>query len=129
MEKTEMETILLVDDNQDVVKVVRLQLERFGYTVISCLSGEEALERFKSTPDAFDLVISDMGMPGMDGFDLINSIKKIRSDIPTLICSGSDESIMGEDRKRCIADGFILKPFTMKEISEMTRALIHNRFH
>ncbi len=120
------ETILFVDDDENILILVRLQLERFGYTVVTCSSGLEALELFKLNPEKFDLMISDMGMPGMDGYRLIHEIRKIRSSIPILFCSGSDEGIMGNDIENKVADGFLSKPFTMHEISWAIRSLLDN---
>jgi len=124
MQNTGTETILFVDDNKDIVMVAKLLLQRFGYTVITHISGVEALKTFKSDPDKFDLVISDIGMPGMDGYNVITEIRRIRNNIPILLCSGSDESDIADAVKRYAADGFLPKPFTMKEISEVTRSLL-----
>lgn len=124
MQNTGTETILFVDDDKDIVALVRLLLERFGYTVITCSSGVEALELFKSSPEKFDLIISDMGMPGMDGYHLIDEVKKIRANIPVLLCSGSDEIVMANGIVNGLADAFLCKPFTMEEISGITRSLL-----
>ncbi|GAB6145048.1 response regulator [Desulfocicer niacini] len=124
MQNTGTETILFVDDDETILILVRLQLERFGYTVITCSSGVEALGLFKLHPEKFDLMISDMGMPEMDGYRLIHEIRKIRASIPILLCSGSDEEILGNDIEDDIADGFLSKPFTMHEISWAVRSLL-----
>lgn len=124
MQNTGTETILFVDDDESIVALVRLQLERFGYAVSTCSSGGEALELFTLNPEKFDLIISDMGMPGMDGYQLIYEIRKIRANIPILLCSGSDENIMANAIENFVADGFLRKPFTMKEISEIIRDLL-----
>ncbi|MFK5951506.1 MAG: response regulator [Desulfobacterium sp.] len=128
MQNTGTETILFVDDNEDIAMVAKLLLQRFGYTVVTYLSGVEALKTFKLTPDKFDLVISDIGMPGMDGYDLIAEIRRIRQNIPILLCSGSDEIDMVNNVKQYVAEGFLLKPFTMQELSRMTRSVLDNPF-
>lgn len=128
MQNTGTETILFVDDNEDIAMVAKLLLQRFGYTVITYLSGVEALKTFKSAPDRFDLVISDIGMPGMDGYDLIAEIRRIRQNIPILLCSGSDEFDIINNVEKSAADGFLLKPFTMQELSRMTRSVLDNPF-
>ncbi len=128
MQNTGTETILFVDDNEDIAMVAKLLLQRFGYTVVTYLSGVEALKTFKLTPDKFDLVISDIGMPGMNGYELIAEIRRIRQNIPILLCSGSDEIDMVNNVKQCVAEGFLLKPFTMQELSRMTRSVLDNPF-
>lgn len=128
MQNTGTETILFVDDNEDITIVAKLLLQRFGYTVVTHLSGVEALKTFKSAPDKFDLVICDIGMPGMDGYKVITEIRRIRQNIPILLCSGSDEFDMVSNVKKSAADGFLLKPFTMQELSGMTRSVLDNPF-
>ena len=128
MQNTGNETILLVDDNEDVAIIAKLQLQRFGYTIVTNFSGAEALETFKSDPDKFDLVISDIGMPGMNGYNVMTEIRKIRKDIPVVLCSGSDESMLMDSKTECTADGFLMKPFTMQEISRLTRCILDQPF-
>lgn len=124
MQNTGTETILFVDDDEDIAMVAKLQIQRFGYTVVTHLSGVEALKAFKSDPDKFDLVISDIDMPGMNGYSVITEIRRVRQNIPILLCSGSDESVMVNGVKEYDADGFLLKPFTMKEISRVIRSAL-----
>ena len=126
MQNTGTETILFVDDNEEIAMVAKLLLQRFGYTVVTYLSGVEALKTFKSAPDRFDLVISDIGMPVMDGYILITEIRRIRQNIPILLCSGSDEFDIINNVEKSAADGFLLKPFTMQELSRMTRSVLDN---
>ncbi|SMC90582.1 CheY chemotaxis protein or a CheY-like REC (receiver) domain [Desulfocicer vacuolatum DSM 3385] len=129
MENTGTETILFVDDNEDIAMVAKLLLQRLGYNVVIQLSGVDALKSFKASPDKFDLVISDIGMPGMDGYNVITEIRRIRRNIPVLLCSGSDEGIVDNSVKRSSADGFLLKPFTMQEISGMARSVLDSTVH
>jgi CheY-like chemotaxis protein len=129
MQNTGTETILFVDDNEEMAMVAKLLLQRFGYTVVTHFSGVEALKTFKSAPDKFDLVISDIGMPGMDGYNVITEIRRVRQNIPILLCSGSDEGVMVNSVKEYAVDGFLLKPFTMQEISGVTRAVLDKPFH
>ena len=129
MQNTGTETILFVDDNKEIVTVAKLLLQRFGYTVVTHLSGVEALKAFKSDPEKFDLVISDIGMPDMDGYKVITEIRRIRKNIPILLCSGSDESDVVTNVKKYAADGFLMKPFTMHEITEQARLLLDNSLH
>jgi len=79
---TGTEHILLVDDEPSIVKMMQVSLKRLGYTVTSRVSSIEALAAFRSSPDKFDLVMTDMAMPNMTGDKLACEIKKIRPDMP-----------------------------------------------
>ncbi|MEJ2039431.1 MAG: PAS domain S-box protein, partial [Desulfosarcinaceae bacterium] len=82
------ETILLVDDEQMVLEVGRDLLEHLGYEVICADSGQKALDIFRRDPGAVDLVLLDMVMPEMGGKEIFQAMRKIRFDIPVLLCSG-----------------------------------------
>jgi two-component system response regulator CpxR len=68
-------TILCVDDNEQALSIRKVMLETRGYRVVTCISGEEALERFKR--GGVDLVLTDLIMPGLDGSKLIDAVKNI----------------------------------------------------
>jgi PleD family two-component response regulator len=72
------ERILLVDDDPSIVNMIRQMLERLGYAVTRMTDSTAALERFKSTPDDFDLVITDMAMPKMSGDQLAAELMKVK---------------------------------------------------
>jgi CheY-like chemotaxis protein len=78
-------TILCVDDNDQSLSSRKIMLETRGYRVASFSRAEEALERFKQ--GGIDLVLTDMGMPGMDGAQLIAAVKSLAPDIPAILIS------------------------------------------
>ncbi|MFM8365392.1 MAG: response regulator, partial [Verrucomicrobiota bacterium] len=82
------ETILLVDDEATVLKVMQRSLEKSGYHVLSAVDGEAGLEMFLKHRKQIDLVITDMAMPGMDGMQLIEEIRKTGAKLPILCTSG-----------------------------------------
>ena len=82
------ERILLVDDDESVLRLTRRMLERHGYRVTSFDGSLEALEAFELQPDDFDLVVADQTMPGLTGADLAQRLVAIRRDIPVVLCSG-----------------------------------------
>jgi len=79
---------LLVDDERTVLLVVARVLESLGYEVVSASSAQEALDAFRADPAAFDLMITDQAMPGMQGTELVSIMKRERSDIPVILMSG-----------------------------------------
>jgi CheY-like chemotaxis protein len=111
------ETILLVDDEPDIVSMEMQLLEWLGYHVIPFTSSVEALERFKTAPELFDLVITDMAMPGMSGDKLAGKLLKVRPDIPMIICTGFSQ-IMDQEKAISLGfKGFLYKPIVMKDLA------------
>jgi CheY-like chemotaxis protein len=119
------ETILLVDDDKSVSVMLKKFLgEILGYKAVLAESGIEALEIFQKNPK-IDLIILDMTMPGMSGDEVFKRIRKVNSDIPTLILSGyhvSSEKI--DEILRQPKTGFIAKPFLLQPLAEKIRELL-----
>ncbi len=82
------ETILLVDDEATVLKVMQRSLEKSGYRVLPARDGEAGLDAFLANKNRIRLVITDMAMPGMDGLQLVEEIRKTAPDLPVLCTSG-----------------------------------------
>ena len=94
------ESILLVDDEPSITKVGKRMLEGAGYDVIIANKPCDALDLFKEKPEKFDLVMTDMTMPGMNGHKRTERIRKIRPDIPVVLCSGyQNKHVMGAEMK------------------------------
>ncbi len=105
------ESILLVDDEESLVGMNREILEGIGYRATETTSSIKALEMFRAQPDRFDLVISDMTMPGMTGKELAIEILKIRPDIPIIFCTGFSDLITEESAKSIGIREFLMKRF------------------
>ncbi len=118
-------TILFVDDEKLIIKVAKNILEKTGYTVFVYDDPVKALSEFEKAPDKFDIVVSDLTMPHMTGDRLISKIKKMRSDIPAVLCSG----YMGKTLKSKIdtknIDAFIDKPFRSDKFISIIQREIH----
>jgi CheY-like chemotaxis protein len=82
--------ILVVDDEKSILNMVSQMLERLGYEVTPCDDGNKAFQRFQGDPHAFDLIFTDMAMPGMSGEMLVNRVKQLRPEIPVILdsCDG-----------------------------------------
>lgn len=109
-------SILLVDDEEMLTKVNGSILESMGYSVITCNSGADALRIFAGQPDAVDLVITDMTMPGMTGLGLASEIKKIRPAIPVILCTGFNEQLTKQKAEEVGIFEIVMKPFTSIEL-------------
>lgn len=108
--------ILFADDSPTIRKFVTFALQARGFNVISVSDGMEALERLPM--HSVDLIITDLNMPNIDGFELINTVRANDdySDIPIIILSslGSNEEI--EKGLKCGANSYLIKPFQPKRI-------------
>jgi CheY-like chemotaxis protein len=115
------EHILFIDDEENLIDLGKSMLKKLGYRVETRTRPDEALETFEAAPHKFDLVISDMTMPGMTGDSLAAELMKIRSDIPVIICTGYSEKIDERRAKDLGIKGLIMKPFTIRSLSKTVR--------
>jgi CheY-like chemotaxis protein len=118
------EKILFIDDEPSIVKMTRQMLERFGYKVETKMSSIEALELFRSKPDQFDLIITDMTMPSMTGDKLVKEILNIRPDIPTIICTGFSDKIDAEKATEIGAAEYVEKPVDKRNLAFKVRSVL-----
>ena len=118
------ETVLLIDDEEMIIDVARGLLGELGYTVMEARSGPEALEVYRQNSGRIDMVIMDMIMPGLGGGETFNRLKRINPNVKVLLCSGY--SINGQASKIMErgCDGFIQKPFTLKQLSVKIREVL-----
>jgi len=118
------ETILLVDDEDMIVDVSRKLLEKLGYTVLTAVSGREAIEMYQKHLKKIALVIVDMIMPGLDGGETYDELKKIDPDIKVLLASGYSIDGQAQDILYRGCNGFIQKPFNIKRLSHKVRTVL-----
>ena len=121
---TGTERILFIDDEQLLVNMGRQMLESLGYKVVTRTSSFEALELFKKQRDKFDLVITDMTMPGMTGEELAKDVLKVRPDIPVLLCTGFSATMTEEKAKAIGIRAFIMKPFLRRDMAKIIRKVL-----
>ena len=119
-----VERILLVDDEPSIVKMQKQNLEHLGYTVVPRTSSMEALETFRTAPDSFDLIITDMTMPNMNGDRLALAVKDIRPDIPVILCTGFSEKINAASAADFPIDGFLMKPVEKEKMANTLRRVL-----
>lgn len=108
-------TVLLVDDEQPILKSLGNYLERNAFYVKPTISGEDALAEFRST-STYDLVITDMVMSGISGLDVLREIKKDNCETGVFILTGHGNMGLAIEALRSGADDFILKPCDAEEL-------------
>jgi PAS domain S-box-containing protein len=115
--------ILVVDDETPVVKLLEQRLQRLGYTVTARTDSEQALQAFRDSPEAFDLILTDLAMPEMDGSSLAAAAKDIRADIPVLMCSGYTKHV--EDlQSNGNVDAVLMKPTDSAELAQTIKSVL-----
>jgi len=107
--------ILIVEDNQLILKVIETKLKKEGYEVINCENGKEAIERISdSLPD---LVITDIMLPYNSGLEIVNFVKaKLQKNIPVIVLSGLGQEKTIEEAFKLGADDYMTKPFNLSEL-------------
>ncbi|NDY74390.1 hypothetical protein DO021_19155 [Desulfobacter hydrogenophilus] len=121
------ESILLVDDEVSVAKFESRMLSRLGYQLTTKTNSVDALNAFKSNPDFFDLVISDMTMPHMTGDQLAKEILSIKPGMPIIICTGFSERIINQswaENESIGVKGFLMKPIVKSDMAQMVRDVL-----
>ena len=113
--------ILLVDDELSVQKLLAYPLRKEGYDVIPALDGREALERLRD--DNFDLVVLDVMLPRMDGFDVCRAIRS-RSTVPIIMLTAKTEETDKVLGLELGADDYITKPFSVREFRSRVKAVL-----
>ena len=122
------ESILFVDDEESITDVLQQMLESLGYRVEARVEPMAALKAFQDAPDAFDLVITDMTMPGMTGLLLAQKLKAIRRDIPVIICSGHHLKVDQEKAEASGVAAFVRKPILMSTIAQTIRQVLDKTY-
>jgi CheY-like chemotaxis protein len=116
--------ILFVDDEAPLVEIGKQFLESSGYCVTATTSSVEALELFRSQPDAFDLLITDATMPGITGDQLVIEVLSIRADMPVILCTGYSKRV-SEERARSIGiKAFVYKPVVGSDLTRIVRQVL-----
>jgi DNA-binding response OmpR family regulator len=114
-------TILLVDDEDSVQKLLTYPLEREGFRVLQARDGEEALERFAS--ERIDLVVLDLMLPKLDGLEVCRRLRA-HSEVPIIMLTARDDELDKVLGLELGADDYITKPFSIREFSSRVRALL-----
>jgi two-component system cell cycle sensor histidine kinase/response regulator CckA len=125
MPDKQTQTILVVDDEPEIRKLVAAMLTRCGYRVLSADTGEHAIRLFRNNPDT-DLLLTDVVAPGMSGPMIADQIAALNPDIKVLFMSGYDGTLVVQ--RYVVEKGYslLIKPFTMEQLERKVRAVLSN---
>jgi signal transduction histidine kinase/CheY-like chemotaxis protein len=118
------ETILLVDDEDMIIKVGQAMLKKLGYHVVIARSGQEAVKAVAERSGTIDLVLLDLIMPGMDGGQTFDGIRDIQPQMPVLLSSGYAINGQAIEIMKRGCNGFIQKPFNLTQLSKHIRKVL-----
>ena len=121
------EHILIVDDEEDITSLMGKILMNLGYRVTSFNRSKEALIRFRSDPEAFDLVLTDQTMPEMTGDEFSRQVLAIRPDTPIIMVTGYSESFSEADSRELGIAEYLMKPIRVADIGTMIRKVLDHR--
>jgi CheY-like chemotaxis protein len=120
------ERLLIVDDDRDVALMCKEGFESLGYQVDMFFSSLDALAYFKNHHQQIDFVVTDQTMPGKTGFELAREMLAIKADIPIILCSGYTGTISKAKIEATGIKGFVMKPFTVEDLSKKIQHLLNN---
>ena len=118
------ERLLVVDDEPVIARVVSEQLRRLGYEVTSVTDPEDALELVAEDPEDFDLVLTDLQMPRMDGVELAARMARLRPQLPVVLSTGNRWSVPASTARAAGIREIVDKPFRIEELAHVLRAVL-----
>jgi CheY-like chemotaxis protein len=119
--------ILFVDDEQPLAELGKAFVERLGYQATAVTDSSEALEIFRSQPQEFDLVVTDLTMPKLTGIDLAREVKIIRPDMPIILCTGYAERVSQGMAKELGIQEVIIKPFKLQQLGQILNKILESK--
>ena len=99
-------------------------LERLGYNVTALMNSQAALNEFKTHFNDYDLVITDMSMPGLTGDQLLKEMRVVHPEIPVIICTGFSDKFGPQDAQSIGVQAFLMKPIAISELAQKVRKVL-----
>ncbi len=120
------EHILFIDDESTSLEIGVELMQKLGYRVTAFMDSKKALNIFREIPESFDLVISDVIMPDINGINLTGEMHKIRPDTPVILCTGFSDKTTEQKAGDLGVKAFLMKPFVLADLSREIRKALNN---
>ena len=115
--------LLVVDDDYDIASLIKISLEKIGLSVSSFTDPSLALEEISKRPSEYELVISDIRMPSMNGYEFVKQVTKMNPKVNVILMTAFEIEIEDKEFHRILPsikiDGFLQKPFSMSKVNYM----------
>ena len=119
--------LLIVEDEEALADGLKFNFEQEGYEVVVAGDGPTALQSFSESPEGIDLVILDLMLPGMSGYEVCTAMRRINSHLPILVLSARTLSADKAHAFSCGSDQYVTKPFALPELLSRVRRLLETR--
>ena len=120
-------TILLVEDEEEIRLLAKTILTNLGFTIVEASNGKEALELYQQNAADISLVLLDIGMPVMDGYELFRELKKLNPALPIIISSGFGDTVVTARIPRDEIAGLVGKPYSFDQLREVLKMVVDMR--
>jgi len=117
-------TVLLVEDEEQIAMLAKAMMTRLGFTVILAPNGREALELYRNNAARIAVVVTDMGMPIMDGYTLFRELKILNPELPIIISSGFGDSVVTSKIARKEISGLLSKPYGFEQLRNVLQSVM-----
>lgn len=121
---TGTERIMIIDDETSIIGLLSLLLEDLGYRVTPFTSSKKAMDEFAQNPLDYDLILTDLTMPDLNGSELAVKILKIKPETPIILCTGQSASVTEEQFTKLGVKKFLLKPIGINKLANTVRQLL-----
>lgn len=121
-----MKTILYADDNQEIVDIVRLTVERVGYQLLTAKDGHEALQICQDLNP--DMVLMDINMPGLDGFSAVRRLREDGYNNPVIVLTASESRQDKDEAYAAGCDDFVLKTIDMADVENIVNRYLGDSY-
>ena len=121
------ECILFVDDDEIFLNAMQKMLVSLGYRTVAKRSSLEAVEFFRNDPEMFDLIITDLVMPHLNGYDMAKQCREIQPKVPVILCTGQKATVSEKEAKAAGVHEVVTKPFNRRKIGEAIRRVLDNK--
>jgi len=117
--------VKLVEDETEVLAIAKDMLSTLGFTVLEAVNGREALEQYQKNAARITLVVTDIGMPVMDGYELFRELKKLNPVLPIIISSGFGETEVTSRIPREEVAGMVSKPYRFDQLRKVLKSVLN----